>query len=219
MDAENGIIVDIHPSAGNINDCEPFVERLKVVQEKFDLDIKNVGADRGYDTTPIHHGLKTLEITGYISPILYDTAFKTTSYREFTYNNETDTYTCQNQKELTFTHLNSKDENYYKIYSAKAKDCKACPFREKCFGKTANKRTISRPIAHELLEANIERTKTKEYKQIQKLRRVWCEGTFGTMKSKHNLFKTYKRGIEKILEQCLFSALAINLKRMIKVMN
>ena len=43
-----------------------------MIQEKFNLDIKNVGADRGYDTTPIHHGLKTLEITGYISPIKYD---------------------------------------------------------------------------------------------------------------------------------------------------
>jgi transposase len=220
IDTENGIIVDIHPSAGNINDCEPFVERLSVVQEKFDLDIKNVGADRGYDTTPIHHGLKTLEITGYISPIKYDNAFNTTSYRDFTYNNETDTYTCPNQKILTFTHLQKKENgNYFKTYSAKTKDCKVCPFREQCFGKTAKKRTISRPIAHELLDENIQRAKTSEYKLVQKLRRVWCEGSFGTMKIKHNLFKTYKRGIEKIREQCLFSALALNLKRMIKVMN
>ena len=72
IDTKNGIIVDIHPSPGNINDCEPYIERLKIIQDKFELDIKNVGADRGYDTTPIHHGLKTLEITGYISPIKYD---------------------------------------------------------------------------------------------------------------------------------------------------
>ncbi|WP_373458904.1 hypothetical protein [Peribacillus sp. V2I11] len=39
------------------------------------------------------------------------------------------------------------------------------------------------------------------------------------MKIKHNLYKTYKRGIQKIHEQCLFSALALNLKRMVKVMN
>ncbi|MED3564184.1 IS5/IS1182 family transposase, partial [Bacillus xiapuensis] len=26
IDARNGIIVDIHPSAGNINDCEPFID-------------------------------------------------------------------------------------------------------------------------------------------------------------------------------------------------
>jgi transposase len=219
IDTKNGIIVDIHPSPGNINDCEPYIERLKVIQDKFDLDIKSAGADRGYDTTPIHHGLKTLDITGYISPIKYDTAFDTTSYRAFMYNRETDTYTCSNQKELTFTHLMRQGEHYYKTYSAKTKDCKVCPLREKCFGKTATRRTISRPIAHELLEENIQRAKTKEYKLVQKLRRVWCEGSFGTMKIKHNLYKTYKRGIEKIHEQCLFSALALNLKRMIKVMN
>jgi transposase len=219
IDTENGIIVDIHPSAGNINDCEPFVERLKVIQDKFNLDIKSIGADRGYDTTPIHHGLKTLEITGYISPIEYDTAFKTTSYKEFTYNQETDTYTCQNNKELSFTHLYHTKGQYYKTYSAKTKDCKVCPFREKCFGKTATRRTISRPIAHELLEENIQRAQTDEYKLVQKLRRVWCEGSFGTMKIKHNLYKTYKRGIQKILEQCLFSALALNLKRIVRVMN
>jgi transposase len=219
IDTENGIIVDIHPSAGNINDCEPFVERLKVIQDKFDLDIKNVGADRGYDTTPIHHGLKTLEITGYISPTQSNTAHHSTSYREFIYDLETDTYMCQNQKILSFTHLRRNDENYYKVYSAKSKDCKVCPFREQCFGKTAKKRTIERPIAHELLEANKARSKTSEYKHVQKLRRVWCEGSFGTMKMKHNILKTYKRGIQKILEQCLFSALALNLKRMIKVIN
>jgi transposase len=219
IDTSNGIIVDVHPSAGNINDCEPFIERLKVIQEKFELNIKNVGADRGYDTTPIHHGLKTLEITGYICPIETKTAYNTTSYREFTYDEVNDVYKCQNQKILSFTHLKHSRDLYSKIYSAKAKDCKVCPFREQCFGKTASKRTIERPIAHELLEANKIRSKTDEYKLVQKLRRVWCEGSFGTMKLQHNLYKTYKRGIEKILEQCLFSALALNLKRMIKVMN
>jgi len=220
IDTEHGIIVDIHPSAGNINDCEPFVERLSVIQEKFDLDIKKLGADRGYDTTPIHHGLKTLEITGYISPIKYNNSFAATSYRDFTYNNENDIYICQNQKILCFTHLTKKENgNYFKTYSAKSKDCKVCPFREQCFGKTGTKRTISRPIAHDLLEGNIQRTETDEYKLVQKLRRVWCEGSFGTLKMKHNLYKTYKRGIEKIHEQCLFSALALNLKRMVKGMN
>ena len=220
IDTKNGIIVDIHPSAGNINDCEPFIDRLNVIQEKFELNIKNVAADKGYDKTKIHHGLKTLEITGYISPIGYTTPFDTTSYKEFTYNIDTDTYSCPNKKTLTFTHLRKKEtDNYLKTYSAKSKDCKVCPFRECCFGETASKRTISRPIAHELLEANTQRAKTSEYKAFQKLRGVWCEGSFGTLKSKHNLYKTYKRGIEKISEQCLFSALALNLKRIIKVMN
>ncbi|WP_353958192.1 transposase [Peribacillus simplex] len=49
----------------------------------------------------------------------------------------------------------------------------------------------------------MKRTKTSGYKLVQKLRRIWCEGSFGTMKIKHNLYKTYKRGIQKIHEQCL----------------
>lgn len=145
--------------------------------------------------------------------------FYTTSYKEFTYIKESDTYICQNQKALSFIHLRRTKGHYYKTYSAKAKDCKVCPFREQCFGVTGTKRTISRPIAHELLEENIQRSKTEKYKLVQKLRRVWCEGSFGTMKKKHNLYKTYKRGIQKILEQCLFSALALNLKRIVKVIN
>lgn len=218
IDTENGIIIDIHPSAGNINDCEPFIERLKVIQDKFQLDIKKVGADRGYDTTPIHHGLSKLHIDGYISPIQQDNGFSTTTYRDFTYNMEDDIYICPNEKILSFTHLQLKENgNYFKVYSAKTKDCKVCPFREHCFGKTAKRRTIARPIAHELLDANIQKAKTPEYKFVQKLRR--CEGSFGTMKMKHNLYKTYKRGIQKILEQCLFSALALNLKRIVKVIN
>ncbi|WP_419880878.1 transposase [Peribacillus sp. B-H-3] len=134
----------------------------------------------------------------------------------FTYNRENDTYVCPNKKKMAFTHLMRKGEIYYKTYSAKNK---ACPFRQECFGETATRRTISRPIAHELLEENRKRAKTSDYKMVQKLRRVWCEGSFGTMKIKHNLYKTYKRGIQKIHEECLFSALALNLKRMIKVMN
>ncbi|QGQ43894.1 IS1182 family transposase [Metabacillus sediminilitoris] len=220
IDAANGIIVDIHPTAGNLNDCELFVERLNVTQEKFGLDIKKAGADRGYDTTPIYHGLNSLGIIGYISPTESNSASDSTSYREFTYIGERDAYICLNQKVLSFTHLaQSKKGQYIKTYSAKARDCKVCPLRDSCFGPTASKRTIGRPIAHELLEANAERAKTNEYKWVQKLRRVWCEGSFGTMKMKHNLYKTYKRGIEKILEQCLFSALALNLKRMIKVLD
>lgn len=221
VDTKHGIIVDIHPSAGNVNDCEPYIDRLKTIQEKFNLDIKYAGADRGYDTTPIHHGLKTLKITGYITPVQKGTAFNSTTYREFTYDPENDQYICQTNKILAFTHLNfmQKGNQYYKTYSARTKDCKVCSLRNQCFGKTASRRTIARPVAHELLEENLQRSKTITYKEVQKLRRVWSEGTFGTLKAKHNLIKTFKRGIEKVKEQCLFSALALNLKRMIKATN
>jgi radical SAM protein with 4Fe4S-binding SPASM domain len=118
-----------------------------------------------------------LHIDGYISPIQYDNGFPTNSYRDFSYNTETDSYTCQYEKILVFTHLQLKEnEKYYKVYSAKTEDCKVCPFRENCFGRTAKRRTIARPIAHELLEANLQRARTHEYKMVQKLRRIMVRG-------------------------------------------
>jgi hypothetical protein len=105
--------------------------------------------------------------------------------------------------------------NIQKVYDAKTKDCKACPLRDKCFGLSMPHRKVHRPLFHEALDRNKERAKIKEYKAVRRLRNIWCEGTFGTLKSQHNLIKTFKRGLRNVSEHCLFSALALNLKRML----
>jgi len=51
-----------------------------------------------------------------------------------------------------------------------------------------------------------------------RLRKIWCEGNFSHQKERHNLRRTRKRGIEKVTEQCLLSACALNLKRMVKAL-
>lgn len=65
-------------------------------------------------------------------------------------------------------------------------------------------------------DRNMLRSKTPEYREVQRLRRIWCEGTFGILKQEHNLRTTYKRGIKNVTEQCLLSAVALNLKRIVK---
>ncbi|SFC66620.1 hypothetical protein SAMN05443252_105159 [Bacillus sp. OV322] len=50
------------------------------------------------------------------------------------------------------------------------------------------------------IRRNRKRAKISYYKMIQKLKRVWCEGSFGTMKIKQNLYMTYKSGIQKTHE-------------------
>jgi IS5 family transposase len=62
IDAKHGIITDIHVTPANINDHEPFTARLRAQQEKFDLPIQKVGADKGYDRSPVHHALEKLGI-------------------------------------------------------------------------------------------------------------------------------------------------------------
>ena len=57
---------------------------------------------------------------------------------------------------------------------------------------------------------------TPEYYTAIRLRKIWCEGNFSHQKERHNLKRTRKRGIEKVTEQCLLSACALNLKRLVK---
>ncbi|TLN01369.1 IS1182 family transposase, partial [bacterium] len=66
IDTENGIITDVHVTPGNVNDHEPYIDRLKVQEEKFGLDIQKVGADKGYDYMNVHYGLDKMGIEGYI---------------------------------------------------------------------------------------------------------------------------------------------------------
>ncbi|WGV58275.1 IS1182 family transposase [Brevibacillus brevis] len=220
IDTKYGIITDIHVTAGNVRDHEPFVKRLAIQKEKFGLAIQKAGADKGYDSAVIHHELEKMEIEGYISAVTKESSIESIDGQPFVYDEETDTYLCPAGKTLTFTHVegDGSKEQYRKVYAAKTKDCKECPFREKCFGKSKPHRKIRRTLFHEAMERNKERNRTEEYRNVKKLRSIWCEGTFGTMKRAHNLRQTNKRGIRNALEHCLFSALAINIKRMLKVL-
>ena len=47
-------------------------------------------------------------------------------------------------------------------------------------------------------------------------RKIWAEGSFAAMKREHNLSTIHKRGILAATEECLLSAMALNLKRMVK---
>ena len=54
--------------------------------------------------------------------------------------------------------------------------------------------------------------------KVMRLRKIWAEGTFSVLKREHNLKRIHKRGIIRAEEECLFSAMALNLKRLVKAM-
>ena len=64
---------------------------------------------------------------------------------------------------------------------------------------------------------NKQKYETSEYLRMMRLRKIWSEGTFAVLKREHNLKTIKKRGIHRASEECLLSAVALNLKRMIKV--
>jgi len=50
---------------------------------------------------------------------------------------------------------------------------------------------------------------------MMKLRQIWAEGTFAVLKREHCLRSIRKRGILRAKEECVLSATALNMKRMV----
>ena len=54
---------------------------------------------------------------------------------------------------------------------------------------------------------------------MMRLRKIWAEGSFSVLKREYCISKIRKRGIPAATEECLLAAMALNLKRMAKVIS
>jgi transposase len=216
-DSENGIITDVYVTAGNEHDSTPHTQRLEYQIDKFDMKTEAICADAGYDSGEVHNAMLNRNIKTFIPE---RTRSGTPNYepdfdpREFTYNEEQDIYICPAGKELHYSSYRKKDRR--KRYSAKSQDCSSCPYRERCNGQTTYPRRIERTLHEKARLIQRQNIDTPEYRAAMRLRKIWCEGNFSHQKANHNLTRTRKRGIERVTEQCLLSACALNLKRLVK---
>lgn len=100
-----------------------------------------------------------------------------------------------------------------------AKDCNNCKYRAQCFSSKSEARKIMRKPWQEFQENAHNRVGSPEYDEIMILRQVVCEGNFALQKRCHNLRFTRFRGLVNVSIQCMLSASALNLKRLVKYGN
>lgn len=219
-DSKSGIITDVFVTAANTNDCTPHTSRLEYQIDKFAFSTEAVCADTGYDNSEVYDAMLRRGIKTYIPrrarPKEKSNSVEDFSSEKFIYNSDKDVYACPAGNELHYSDY--KKGSCYKRYTAKRSDCNNCLYKGKCVGTGSHARRIQRNM-HE--EARCEQAKnigTPEYFKAMRLRKIWCEGNFSHQKERHNLRRTRKRGIEKVTEQCLLSACALNLKRLVKAL-
>ena len=215
LDGKSGIITDVCVTPANIQDFEPYVDRIKYQLDAYNFKIQEVGLDKGYDFVEIHKEMYDLGIKTY-TPLRDMEQHKDRVFppSAFAYDREKDVYTCPEGCDLKFSCVNRWSR--LKIYRASKKDCKNCSIKHKCIGEKVLNRILSVPFFKE--EANMQRANygTKRYFEVQRKRRIYCEGNFAIQKDNYNLRKTRKRGNVNVTEHCLCSALALNLKRLVK---
>lgn len=184
------------------------LEHLKGQPGKY----QEIGLDGGYDIGAVHRGLEILGINGFTAVKEYQ---NNALRKGFSYDAAKDHFICRQGKYLEFEKLVYKKgiQNYYRLYSISKKQCEGCPYFSTCatdLGKVRINASAYYPSFHQ----NNRKVGTKDYQRVMRLSKIWAEGTFAVLKREHGLGRIRKRGFERATEECLLSAMALNLKRL-----
>lgn len=210
VDTHHGIITGVDCYPANQRESGMILEHLK----EQPCGYQEIGLDGGYDIGAVHRGLGLLGIKGYTAIREYqDNAMK----KGFYYEAEKDCFVCMQGEYLEFQKLIYKraTQNYYRLYSRSRKQCKKCPYSSTCATDLGTVR-IHASAYYPSFHRNNQNVGSSDYLRVMRLRQIWAEGTFAVLKREHKLNKIQKRGIQKAKEECLLSATALNLKRLVK---
>jgi hypothetical protein len=129
---------------------------------------------------------------------------------------EEDYWRCPQGKKATFRKVKVEPKNNIKkkIYFTTRKDCKGCPLREGCIGKS-HERKVEITYYRDEYERVIARLKGRWGRQMKGLRQATVEPVLGTLINFMALRKINTRGIKQAFKVMLLAATAYNLKKLL----
>ncbi|HVS93190.1 MAG TPA: IS1182 family transposase [Mucilaginibacter sp.] len=190
---------------------------LGAVLDKIDDNLKEYGlsteeiiADANYSSSSVLESLISRGITGYIP--------NTGTYKQeregFTYDHENDRYLCDQGNTLKFIGYKNH-HGISKTYMSKRSDCKSCPVRSTCIGKSTYK-IITNSLKKPLFDSMHLRMKSDYGKQMMIIRKSTIEPVIANLIEYLGMSKVNTIGI-KLANKCMIMAgIAYNLKKLIK---
>lgn len=215
VDTAHHVVTQIQSDYANKKDSQCLPSLLKNTIENLqhgDLQIEEVLADASYSSGEALKALEENNIEGYIPNFGQYKA----SRDGFTYDKENDRYTCSRGVHLPFKKLTTTSLGYLmKVYRSSSKDCRHCPLRSACIGKSDFKKiddTIDKPF-YDRMHARLQ---TPKAKRMKKLRSSTVEPVLGTLVNFLNMRRVNTRGIQQANKCMLMAAIAYNLKKLMK---
>ena len=176
------------------------------------LQIEEVLADAGYSSGEALKALEENNITGYIPNF---GQYKS-SREGFTYDKQNDRYTCSRGVHLPFKKLTTTSLGYkMKVYRSSSKDCGKCPLRSVCIGKSDFKK-IDDSVDKPFYDRMHTRLQTVNREKIRQLRSSIVEPVLGTLVNYLAMRRVNTRGIKQAGKCIIMSAVAYNLKKLLK---
>lgn len=213
VDAENHMIdsARVTDHLNDFNDLEPSIE---AVENELSIGVEQVTADAGYAN---EEQVFSLEDQGkQVAVPFVEEEYGPKQNPEqgitFTYDEQTDTFTCSQGKVLPVEAKTvSKREKIYRKYQGR--QCTDCPLKNQCT-KSKTGRIIYRRIDDVALKQYIDKSHEKEYQELIRKRKSIVEHPFGTIKYWMGQIPLLLRGKEKVQAEIDLYATCYNIKRL-----
>jgi len=214
VDTANHVITDIGADYADKKDSQclqEIITRLKVRLNQHGILMHNILADTGYSSGENYAFLEGMSLTGYIPPH--------GKYKGgpdgFTFNEAGNYWQCSQGKRAehrkTFIDKGIKKNQY----ATKRADCRDCPIKTACLGKSHQKR-IDITYYREEYERMIMRLNSQRGKQLKSKRQSTVEPVFGSLTQFFGMRKVNTIGIKQANKVMLLAATAYNLKKYLK---
>ena len=118
---------------------------------------------------------------------------------------------------LPFKRIKDSHDGSYqmKVYRSSSRDCRHCPLRRSCIGKSDFKK-IEDTVHKYLYDEMHQRLQTRKAKRMKKLRQATVEPVIGTLINFLGMRRVNTRGIKLAGKCLLMAAVCYNLKRLLK---
>ncbi len=134
----------------------------------------------------------------------------------FQYDEQLETLTCPQGVTTKAAYMDWQKD--IKMFHFPMTKCSACPVQKQCTNDKDGRRTVGISKFNTELRAAEIYNKSDEFKRDMRLRPM-IEGKLSELKRYHGLTRAKYRGLAKMGLQCYFTAVAVNIKRWIKLLN
>ncbi|MDO3415703.1 transposase [Hymenobacter sp. BT770] len=183
-------------------------QRLRV----HELRLRDLLADAGYANGSNYALLEAQEVTAWI-PVFGQ--YKA-EIEGFTYDAPQDVYHCRAGKVLPFRKYDTTTDGHWsKIYWATCQDCQQCPLKPTCV-PGAKRKQLTRTIYDALYRRAWLRQHTRRGQRMRRLCQGTAEPVFGNLIHLYGLRRMNVRGHAGAHKTMLLTAIAYNLKKLLK---
>lgn len=216
VDTASHIITSIQADYASKKDsqCLPSLLESTISNLKAEgLKVKEVLCDAGYSSSEALKALKEAHLTGFIPNFGQYKPFRA----GFSYFPGGDYYKCSRGVKLPFKRIRDSHDGAYqmKVYRSSSRDCRHCPLRKSCIGKSDFKK-IEDTVDKYLYDEMHQRMQTRKARRMKKLRQATVEPVIGTLVNFLGMRRVNTRGIGLANKCLLMAAVCYNLKRLLK---